>query len=252
MPIFPENPGKAIREKLDSLTPTDREVTSFDGHSREICAVFAALADEESRDCFLRVLKARMTLNAAYISLAPYEQYAHPLVRACPGDVVIDGGLKEGCSAQAHALRVGPAGRVYAFDAEPTITAVSRHNLQAFPNIRVEGLGLWHEEAVLHITYAGIAGGASRVEPAPGINSRECRCVSLDAYLAAKGEHCDLISLDVEGSEPEVLKGGMATIRRCRPKLQISIYHREEHLWEIPLMLLREKLGYTFYMASHS
>jgi FkbM family methyltransferase len=221
----------------------------FQNNLPDVCAVYEALADEESRDVFLRIVKARTTNNISLLPFSSYGEYQHPLVCAALGDVVCDGGLYEGLSMQVHAWRVGPTGRVYGFDPEKQNASIVKHNLLAFPNVALEELALFDKETELHIAYSMYG---SHVLAQPYTASRKCRAVTLDGYLNAKNEGCDLLSLDVEGVEPEILKGAMQTIRRHRPKLQISIYHRDEHILEIPLLLMRENLGYALYMGHHS
>ena len=43
-----------------------------------------------------------------------------------------------------------------------------------------------------------------------------------------------LIKLDIEGAEPEALRGAAKTIRKYEPDLAVCIYHTPGHLWEIP------------------
>ena len=61
-----------------------------------------------------------------------------------------------------------------------------------------------------------------------------------------------LIKMDVEGNEGEALRGAAGAIRRCRPALMISAYHRSEDLFALPL--LTETLtggGYRYYLRHH-
>ncbi|MDR1646655.1 MAG: FkbM family methyltransferase [Zoogloeaceae bacterium] len=62
----------------------------------------------------------------------------------------------------------------------------------------------------------------------------------------------NLIKMDIEGSEPEALRGAREMIARYRPVLTISIYHEAAQLWEIPLMLQDWNLDYRFYIRGHS
>jgi hypothetical protein len=58
--------------------------------------------------------------------------------------------------------------------------------------------------------------------------------------------------MDVEGTELDVLKGAADTIKKYRPKLAISIYHRPyRQLIDIPLFIMSLNLGYKFYMGHH-
>ena len=58
--------------------------------------------------------------------------------------------------------------------------------------------------------------------------------------------------MDIEGAEIEALKGAEKTIKRCKPKLAICIYHEYEHLYKIPMMIKEMVPEYKLYMRHHS
>lgn len=59
------------------------------------------------------------------------------------------------------------------------------------------------------------------------------QCVPLDEVLAE--EKPTFLKMDIEGAELDALMGARESIRRCRPKLAICVYHRPDHLWQVPL-----------------
>lgn len=61
------------------------------------------------------------------------------------------------------------------------------------------------------------------------------QCVALDDALPSFAP--TLIKMDVEGAEEEALKGAERMLRRYSPELAISVYHRPEDIWRIPLWL---------------
>lgn len=42
------------------------------------------------------------------------------------------------------------------------------------------------------------------------------------------------------------------TLAQHRPQLAISVYHRPEHMWELPLELMRSLTGYDFHLRHYS
>ena len=58
---------------------------------------------------------------------------------------------------------------------------------------------------------------------------------SLDNVLA--GERVDYIKYDVEGSEKEAILCSVKTIDAHRPALMISLYHRSEDIFDLPLLI---------------
>jgi hypothetical protein len=45
------------------------------------------------------------------------------------------------------------------------------------------------------------------------------------------------IKMDIEGSEIDALWGAREMLKKHRPQLAISIYHRPAHLWQVPLLI---------------
>jgi FkbM family methyltransferase len=75
------------------------------------------------------------------------------------------------------------------------------------------------------------------------------QCISLDD--AIPGFRPTLIKMDIEGAEFEALLGARSMIQESRPGLAICLYHRPEHLWQIPIMIQKWSYGYKFYLRSH-
>lgn len=65
-------------------------------------------------------------------------------------------------------------------------------------------------------------------------------------------DRVDLVKFDLEGAEEYVLPGTMETINRFRPQLAVSIYHKVEHIWVLPLYLMERLPDYHFYLDIYS
>jgi Leucine-rich repeat (LRR) protein len=61
----------------------------------------------------------------------------------------------------------------------------------------------------------------------------------------------DMIRLDVEVSEEKSLLGGIKTIVKHRPKLLISLYHKHNDIFELPLFIDKLNLNYKFCIGHH-
>ena len=57
--------------------------------------------------------------------------------------------------------------------------------------------------------------------------------------------------MDIEGSELKALEGAIKTLKRCKPALAISIYHRKEDLITIPQFLKEIYENSHFYLRKH-
>ena len=83
-----------------------------------------------------------------------------------------------------------------------------------------------------------------------GSGSSVIQVNDLDSALASIDP--TYIKFDIEGFEPEALMGASHLLARTRPILALSIYHQQDHLWKIPL-LLASLLGgeYQFFLRPH-
>ncbi|OIO02331.1 MAG: hypothetical protein AUJ49_06260 [Desulfovibrionaceae bacterium CG1_02_65_16] len=110
--------------------------------------------------------------------------------------------------------------------------------------------GLYSESTTLHFREDGYANGSARVAEDGEV---AIEVISVDDYARESGvERVDMISLDVEGSELEVLRGARESIERFAPKLQLSLYHQLSHLWEVYETVKAMCGDYRFHVGHHT
>jgi hypothetical protein len=76
------------------------------------------------------------------------------------------------------------------------------------------------------------------------------QCVALDHVLP--DFRPSFINMDIEGAEPQALKGAEQLIRRHRPDLAICVYHQPAHLWDIALQLHALVPDYRFFLRNYT
>lgn len=77
------------------------------------------------------------------------------------------------------------------------------------------------------------------------------QCVALDDAIPTFAPN--LIKMDIEGAEYDALLGARQIIKAHNPGLAVSLYHRPEHLWQLPLLVESIVPGkYKFYIRSHA
>ena len=113
-----------------------------------------------------------------------------------------------------------------------------RKNLDLNPRVkdRIELVekALWSSaDENLYIVDNGPASFVTMEEPEN--YSLRIHTMSIDKLVEEKKlPKVDFIKLDIEGAEPDCLKGAAETIKKFRPKLAICIYHDLEHFVSIP------------------
>ena len=174
-------------------------------------------------------------------------------IKPRPGDYLIDAGAFFGDTALAFASTAGADGRVYAFDMVPTHCRIMRRNLDMNPalasRITLLSCGVSAVDRNIGMTPAEDIG----VNPAAHLDFDKYPVRRIDS-LVEEGvvARVDFIKMDVEGSELDALCGAEASLRRWRPRLAISIYHRPEDYFSIIRYLSMLALGYRFYLDHYT
>ncbi len=60
------------------------------------------------------------------------------------------------------------------------------------------------------------------------------------------------IKMDIEGGEPGAVAGAAPFIAEERPLLALCVYHRQNHLWRIPLQVAEIVHDYRYYLRPHN
>jgi FkbM family methyltransferase len=144
---------------------------------------------------------------------------------ATPGALVVDVGAHLGWLSMQAARRVGPAGRVIAFEPNPRTRPLLEHNLRdngLADRVRIEPRALGARPGRLSF-YLSPAGDTSSLHrQAAEDEPVEVEVVTGDAVLAG-GPAPSVIKLDVEGGELDALAGLEATIHRAGPELRLFV-----------------------------
>jgi hypothetical protein len=74
-------------------------------------------------------------------------------------------------------------------------------------------------------------------------------CIVLDEFLT--GKRPTWIKMDIEGAEFDALTGARQLIERGAPILTVCVYHQQDHLWEIPLLMRSFRPDYCFFLRPH-
>jgi FkbM family methyltransferase len=60
------------------------------------------------------------------------------------------------------------------------------------------------------------------------------------------------VKMDIEGWEPPALAGATQLLKSEMPVLAICLYHRSEHLWQIPNLIHSIAPGYSFHVRRYA
>jgi FkbM family methyltransferase len=171
---------------------------------------------------------------------------------AQPGHTVVEVGANIGSLSVPLAQRIGPAGRLIAFEPQRLVfqTLCANLALSSLTNAEAHWAGLSDTAGELTVpdlppdqafNFGGVALGAAAPGTGPGPGNVRVPIRRLDDLALA---HCHLVKIDVEGMEAAVLRGAVDTIMRCRP----VIYTENDRAERAPdLIRLLQSFGYRLY-----
>jgi len=177
-------------------------------------------------------------------------QLADRVIEAAEGDTVIDGGGCYGETALYFAFKTGSAGQVISFEFMPENLSIFHLNMSLNPDLaqRVKLIEkpLW-ERSGEKLFIEGSGPGTRIRSDASDPNARQIETISIDDLVSKNGlDKLDFIKMDIEGAELKALMGAEKSIRKYRPEMAISIYHKPEDFWTISQYIAGLGLGYRF------
>lgn len=217
-----------------------------------LCETYELLGDRQSQEVFdaivTRVLGDGSNIDVM-VDVYEKNQYFPPdLVKLSGHERLVDIGAFNGDTIRDFAGRTqGTFDRIFAFEVDAVNFRALRENVRKMPEqdrIRIFNLGIWDSEC--DITYS--VGESQSTVGAAG--EGRGHVVPLDDVL--KDEKITFIKMDIEGAEPQALRGARNIIRRQKPKLAVCVYHDFRHLWEIPLYIKSLVPEYQIYLRHHT
>ena len=209
-------------------------------------------ADDESKQIYKKILEYRRTKSMdIYPRLrANHPQYFPPgIITFTDDDIVLDAGAYVGDTLRSFAeLNPGARNTYYGFEPDPQNYAAFQREGKRYAGklVAVNG-GIAAEEGNLGFISNAQMDSAFTRDAADLM----IRVHTIDKFFAHRSAPT-FIKMDIEGMELQALAGGEQIIRRTKPKLAICVYHRPEHLWDIPLMVRDWNPDYRFYLCHYS
>lgn len=113
-------------------------------------------------------------------------------------------------------------------------------------NVILYPCGVWSENSIL---YFKPGQDQSHITTISDEETISIPVMSLDN--TCYGIRPNFIKMDVEGAEIAALHGSSKIIAEFNPTLAISVYHRPEHLWQIPQLIQEINPNYHYYLHAH-
>ena len=205
----------------------------FNLHYEEIISAYAALEDEDSRNAFAAIINYKLSGRMDYL-LSAYSTTAElygelPLEKI---ERIIDAGAYNGDTVREAKSYFPSLKEAIAIEPDKKNFKKLAKYCEAETDIslRIINSAAWKDSSVGLFSTSGNRNASITATPSFEHSDDRVPTVRIDSLT---DERIDYIKYDVEGAEREALLGSEELIKRYRPALLISLYHRSRDIFSI-------------------
>ena len=229
--------------------------------------VYKMLADEQSKKVFENVIRYKLSGDINYLKdcETPSDE-KFDLLKIGTEETVVDLGAYDGDTLVEFLNGTSMQfKKLYAMEPDNKNYRKLKRQLYMIGSALLEAynVGAWDEDttitfdmragrgstAISAAVSSDPAGKNDRTERRRAIRYRDIKMMKTDTML--RGDAATYIKIDVEGAEENALRGAKETIANFRPKLNVALYHRNEDMFKLPLLINELNRKYKFYMRHH-
>lgn len=220
--------------------------------SEKVKKAYELFSENESRAQYLAQLRLRLLLDIGGLSLpSGRKEVLYSRIKSLGNnEIFVDCGAFDGDTIKEYlAERGSNFKRIVAYEPDPENFIklkeyVSNLPLEIRNKIDIYKYALGKEKAIVCFDASGSLDASVKKN-----GSVEIECVSLDKELVKYRP--SLIKYDIEGAESDALIGTKEIIKRDKPALAVSVYHRQSDLWELPLYISSLNSDYKYFLRMH-
>lgn len=225
-------------------------------HKSELRKVYELLADEQSKLVFENVIRYKLSGDLKYLhKIETPSEEKFDLLNIGTEEIYVDLGAYDGDTLVEFLNETSMQfKKLYAMEPDNKNYRKLKRRLYMIGSgiFEAYNVGAWSEDTT--VTFSLRAGRSSKAAVRDGKNAvsarfRDIKMMKVDTML--HGEPASYIKLDVEGAEESALNGARETIANFRPKLNIALYHRNEDMFSLPLLVNEMNKKYKLYMRHH-
>lgn len=165
-------------------------------------------------------------------------------------EVFVDAGAYDGMTSRDFIQWChGKYDYIYMFELNSNMRSICYDNIKTNKNIDFVGKGVWDKN-----TYSEFLDSQSssfvKDDSSNSASGNFVELCTIDSVLA--GKKATFIKMDVEGSELKALYGAQETIKKLKPRLAISVYHKLDDTVNIMEYLMELNPEYKFYLRHYT
>ncbi len=207
------------------------------------------LADRKSKDIFDNIIELYKQGCFDFSNICSVGMYFNDIFDFRDDEIFVDCGTYDGKSVIDFIFRVkGNYRKIYAYEPDIVNYSLCHKNLADLRDVFLINLGLSDTEGDFWFDNRGTQ-SSKFVDNSEDADSFKIHAVKLDSLIS---EPVSFIKMDIEGAEYPAIQGAAGIITKYRPKLAISVYHNDDDLIRIPLLLRGLVPEYKFYLRHHT
>lgn len=227
----------------------------INAHMDELKKLYEELEDDTSRQHLRTFLNQRLSGEFELEHVWADNQYfCKDFVPLAGVSCFVDCGAFDGdsyrsfCRNYKESTGKGYAGKAYLLEpSKNTFLRLSDTYSDSEQVVTLE-CGAWSEKATLHFREDEYEPMSDKIEEEGEI---EVQVDKID-NIVSEQDKAGFIKMDIEGSELHALKGAAEVIKRDKPVLAISVYHKKEDLVTIPQFIRFLCPDYKLYLRAHT
>ncbi len=212
-------------------------------HSEELYKAYSLLCDEQSKKVFEQsvLFKLDGDISRLFACETDENEAFENILKLKSGNSFLDLGAYNGDTVLDFVSRVGGFGLITAVEPDCKSFAKLLKNTE---QLNIERINAAISDSCGSIPFSfkssrgSVSGGSDMIAS-----------VSID--FLAQNKKFDYIKFDVEGKELDAISGGERTIKRDKPKMLISAYHKSDDYFAIPLKVHQFNPEYKIYMRHY-
>jgi FkbM family methyltransferase len=206
-------------------------------------------ADGKSTDVFNKIIELYRQGSFDFSAIHSGRIYFNDIFKPRDDELFIDCGAYDGKSVVDFIFYTkGKYQKILAYEPDIANFSLCRKNLADLDNVFLFNCGLADSEGDFWFDNRGTQ-SSKFVDSKSDDSFIKVHTVKLDSLI---DEPVSFIKMDIEGAEYSALLGAAELLRKHKPKLAISVYHNDEDLIRIPVLLRELVPEYQLYLRHHT
>lgn len=193
------------------------------------------LADDESKRIFDEVVEYKLTAKISHLKNAVSDklEILNHILNPSSYRICADLGAYNGDTAKEMLYDFANVEKIICLEPDKRNFKKMSAFAESESKLEIYEAGAWSCDTVLQMDQSGNRN--ANVFNQSSTKVKDVNMRSLDSVLDKRA--VDYIKFDVEGAEREAILGAKKTIESYRPDMLISMYHRSEDLFDLPMLV---------------